>query len=158
VSRDPLDDERVYVRLGVAMAKAQLLEVALVRLVEAQRQDLSLSLDDRWAEISAWLDMTAGQLQRLLGLPDALAADVRAAIGRRNRVAHDAWTLYSVASDSRASADTWASWLEGEASMLQKVVTASLSSETAWRNCARVANLSMTPSLRAYGADTFLNP
>jgi hypothetical protein len=122
MSRDPRDDERIYLRLGLAMSKAQLLEVALVKLVEARRQDLSLPLDDRWAEISTWLGMTAGQLQPLLGVPDAVAADVRAAIGRRNRVAHDAWMLYSVASDSRASADTWAPWLEAEAAMLQQVV------------------------------------
>ena len=30
--------------------------------------------------------------------------------------------LYSLASDSRASADTWAPWLEGEAAMLQRVI------------------------------------
>jgi hypothetical protein len=64
----------------------------------------------------------AGQLQPLLGVPEVVASDVRAAIGRRNRVAHDAWMLYSVASDSRASADTWAPWLEAEAAMLQQVV------------------------------------
>jgi hypothetical protein len=116
------DDQRIYLRLGLAISKAQLLEVALVKLVEAQRQDLSLPLDDRWAEIATWLGMTAGRLQRLLGVPEVVASDVRAAIGRRNRVAHDAWMLYSVASNSRASADTWAPWLEAEAAMLQQVV------------------------------------
>src|SRR4051794_13751598 len=60
MSRDPSDDERIYLRLGIAMSKAQLLEVVLVKLLEAQRQDLSLPLDDRWAEISKWLDKTAG--------------------------------------------------------------------------------------------------
>lgn len=122
MARDLKDDQRVYLGLGLAMSKAQLLEVVLVKLVEAQRQDVSLPLDDRWAEISKWLDMTAGQLQPLLGVPEVVASDVRAAIGRRNRVAHDAWMLYSLASDSRASADTWAPWLEGEAAMLQQVV------------------------------------
>jgi hypothetical protein len=122
MSRDPQDDQRIYLRLGLAVSKAQLLEVALVKLVEAQRQDLSLPLDDRWAEISSWLGITAGQLQPLLGVPDVVASDVRAAIGRRNRVAHDAWMLYSVASDSRASANAWAPWLEAEAAMLQQVV------------------------------------
>jgi hypothetical protein len=122
MERDPEDDERIYLRLGIAMSKAQLLEVVLVKLLEAQRQDLSLPLDDRWAEISKWLGMTAGQLQRLLGIPEVVAADVRAAIGRRNRVAHDAWVLYSVATNSRDSADTWAPWLEAEGAMLQHVV------------------------------------
>jgi hypothetical protein len=104
------------------MSKAQLLEVALVKLVEVQRQDLSLPLDDRWAEISTWLGMTAGRLQRLLGVPDVVASDESAAIGRRNRVAHDAWMHYSVASDSRASAALWGPWLEAEAAMLQQLV------------------------------------
>lgn len=122
MSRDPRDDERIYLRLGCAMSKAQLLEVALVRLVEAQRQDLSLPLDDRWAEISSWLVVTAGTLQHLLGVPEVVASDLSAAIGRRNRVAHDAWMLYSAANDSRTSADTWAPWLEAEAAVLQRVV------------------------------------
>jgi hypothetical protein len=122
MSRDPRDDERIYLRLGIAVSKAQLLEIALVKLLEVQRQDLSLPLDDRWAEIETWLGMTAGRLQRLLGVPDAVAADVAAAIGRRNRVAHHAWINYSVGTDSRASADTWAPWLEDEAAMLQQVV------------------------------------
>jgi hypothetical protein len=121
MSRDPKDDERIYLRLGLVMSKAQLLEVALVKLAEAQRQDLSLPLDERWAEISKWLDMTAGELRRLLAVPDVVAEDLRAATGRRNRVAHDVWLSYSVANDSRASADTWAPWLEAEAVMLQQV-------------------------------------
>lgn len=104
------------------MSKAQLLEVALVKLVEAQRQELALPLDDRWDEISKWLGMTAGQLQPLLGVPDVVATDLRAAIGRRNRVAHDAWMLYSVAADSTGSAEVWGPWLESEAAMLQQVV------------------------------------
>ena len=122
MARDPKDDQRVYLGLGLAMSKSQLLEVALVKLVEVQRKDLSLPLDDRWAEISTWLGMTAGRLQPLLGVPEVVASEVRAAIGRRNRAAHEAWMLYSVASDSRASADTWVPWLEAEAAMLQQVV------------------------------------
>jgi hypothetical protein len=121
MSRDRGDDERIYLRLGIAMSKAQLLELALVKLVEAQRQDLSSPLDDRWSEISKWLDMTAGELQRLLAVPDVVAADVRAATGRRNRVAHDVWLAYSVGNDGGASSDTWARWLEAEAAMLQHV-------------------------------------
>jgi hypothetical protein len=122
MSRDPKDDERIYFWLGVAMSKAQLLEIALVKLLEAQHQDLSLPLDERWAEISKWLSMNAGELRKLLGVPSLVAADLKAAIGRRNRVAHEAWNLYSVAADSRASADTWAPWLKEEAAMLQQVV------------------------------------
>ena len=39
--RDPDDDRRICLRLGLALSKAQLLEVVLVKLLEAQRQDLS---------------------------------------------------------------------------------------------------------------------
>src|SRR4051794_17819987 len=126
--RDEKDNElatgdwKVVTALGVAMSKAQELEIVLVRLLEAQRQDLSLPLDDRWAEISDWLDMTAGQLRRIMGVPEPVAADLQAAVGRRNRVAHDAWMLYSAGEDSRASADTWARWLEEEAATLGQVV------------------------------------
>jgi hypothetical protein len=121
MSRDPADDERIYLRLGVAMSKAQLLELALVKMVEAQRQDLSLPLDERWAEISKWIDMTAGELRRLLAVPEVVATDVRSATGRRNRIAHDVWLTYSVGNDTRASADIWAPWLDREAAMLQHV-------------------------------------
>src|SRR4051794_18279234 len=123
MSRDPSDDERIYLRLGIAMSKAQLLELALVKLVEAQRHDLSLPLDDRWAEISKWIDMTAGELRSLLAVPPVVAADVRSATGRRNRIAHDVWLTYSVGNDTRTPADVWARWLEAEAAMLQHVAS-----------------------------------
>jgi hypothetical protein len=122
VARDPQDDERIYLRLGLAMSKAQLLEIALVKLMEVKQQDLSLPLDDRWAEISSWIDMTAGQLHKRLGVPQVMSADVQAAISRRNRIAHEVWIAYSVGNDSRASANTWVPWLEAEAAMLQQVV------------------------------------
>jgi hypothetical protein len=114
-------DGRVYLALGQAVARAQEVEVVMVRLLEQQRQDTSLPLDDRWEEISGWLDLTAGQLRRRLGVPDALARDLVAAVGRRNRVAHDAWMLYSVATNRQESADTWVPWLQGEAMMLMGV-------------------------------------
>ena len=122
LSRRDEDDQRIYIRLGIAVSKAQLLEIALVKLLEAERQDLSRPLDDRWEEISAWLGMTAGHLRKLLGVPEIVAKDLEAAIGRRNRIAHNAWVLYSTGEDSRASAEVWAPWLEGEASMLQRIV------------------------------------
>src|SRR5260370_35426611 len=103
------------------MSTAQLLELALVKLVEAQRQHLSLPLGERWAEVSTWIDMNAGELRKLLAVPDVVATDVRSATGRRNRIAHDVWLTYSVGNDSRASGDVWAPWLESEAAMLQHV-------------------------------------
>ena len=52
-------DKRVVQRLGYAIARAQLFEFAMAKLLEAQRHDLSVPLDDRWDEISRWLAMTA---------------------------------------------------------------------------------------------------
>jgi hypothetical protein len=114
-------DGRIYLRLGYAVSKTQLLEVAMVKLLEALRQDLSQPLDDRWDEISEWLDLPAGRIKRRLGLPEAVAEDLHATIGRRNRVAHEAWLLYSLASDREASAETWAPWLDDEAAMFGEV-------------------------------------
>lgn len=47
-------------------------------------------------------------------------------MGRRNRVAHDAWMLYtgtaiSEATTRQESAPTWVPWLEREATMLMQV-------------------------------------
>lgn len=68
-------DQRVWLALGRAVARAQVLETAMVKFLEAQRQDLTLPLDDRWDEISTWLGKTAGQLRTLLGVPDVVATD-----------------------------------------------------------------------------------
>jgi hypothetical protein len=114
-------DGRVYLALGQAVARAQEIEVAMVRLLEQQRQDTSLPLDDRWDEIGRWLELTAGQLRARLGVPDAIARDLQAAVGRRNRVAHEAWMLYSVATNRRESAGTWVPWFRGEAVMFMQV-------------------------------------
>lgn len=122
MARDPKDDERMYRALGFAMSKAQMMEVEMVRVMEAQEHDLSVPLDDRWQEISRWLDMTAGQLRALLGVPEEIAVDLSAAVGRRNRVAHESWMPYALGDDSHASADDWVPWLAGEASMLQQVL------------------------------------
>ena len=50
-----------------------------------------------------------------------MADDLKAAVGRRNRVAHEAWMLYSVATNRQESAATWVPWLEREATMLMQV-------------------------------------
>lgn len=114
-------DVRVYLALGQAVARAQEVEVAMMKLLEQQRQDTSLPLDDRWGEISDWLDRTAGYLRQLLGVPADLARDLEAAVGRRNRVAHSAWMLYSAGTNRQESADVWVPWLREEATMLMQV-------------------------------------
>jgi heme A synthase len=114
-------DHRIFLRLGYAVARAQLLEAAMVKLLEAQQQDTRLPLDERWDEIATWLGLTAGQLRGKLGVPGTVAIDLKHAVDRRNRVAHQAWMLYSLARDRQASADTWAPWLADEAAMLAQV-------------------------------------
>ena len=114
-------DARVYLALGLAVARAQEVEVVMVRLLEQQRQDTSLPLDERWDEIFAWVRMTAGDRRKAPDVPDDVAADLAAAVGRRNRVVHDAWMIYSVPPNRKESAATLVPWLHGEATMLMQV-------------------------------------
>lgn len=77
------------------MSKAQLLELALVKLVEAQRQDLSLPLDDRWAERDSrasadmwapWLEAESATLQQVIHGLARLRACVEQVRGRGKQV------------------------------------------------------------------------
>jgi hypothetical protein len=120
----------------------------MVRLLEHQRQDVSLPLDDRWEEISGWLDLPAGRLRKELGVPDALALDLEAAVGRRNRVAHSGWMLYSVAENRPDSADLWVPWLHGEAVMLMQV-RRGLAHLTTWLREARAEVSRSAPPTRS---------
>jgi hypothetical protein len=56
-SIDDLDRD-VVLRLGYAVARAQLLEFAMAKLLEAQRQDMAVPLGERWDEIRGWLRQT----------------------------------------------------------------------------------------------------
>jgi len=119
-SFDDLDRE-VVMHLGYAVARAQLLEHALVRLLEAQRFDVSGPLDDRWDDISRWLNCTAGQLANQLNVPETVAEDLKAVVRKRNAVAHRAWTDYRTARDiaqGDAAADDWIAWLDEQAERL----------------------------------------
>jgi hypothetical protein len=138
-------DQRVWLALGRAVARAQVLELAMVKLVEAQRQDTTLPLDERWNEISTWLGMTPGQLRDLLGVPDMVATDLKHAVDRRNRVAHDGWRLYSLGEDRQASADTWAPWLDRERLMLARV-TEGVADMTKLVKEARANGCDVTPA------------
>jgi hypothetical protein len=89
------DDRAVLCQLGYALARGQLFEIAMLKLVEAQRHDLSLPLDDRWVEIEKWLTKwTAGHAADELRVPNEIAADLHAIVGGRNHVVHRAWWLY----------------------------------------------------------------
>lgn len=114
-------DLAVLHHLGYAVARAQLLELAMVKLLEAQRHDLDVPLSERWDEINGWLKNTAGQLATLLGLPPSIAADLQILVKSRNVIAHESWTGYIAAREKAqgdsASAD-WQEWLTEQASVL----------------------------------------
>jgi hypothetical protein len=63
-------------------------------VVEAQRHDLAVPVDDRWSEIPPWLDLTAGRAAKRLHVREEIAADLRQLVARRTVVAHKAWILY----------------------------------------------------------------
>jgi hypothetical protein len=89
------DDRAILCQLGYAIARCQQFEIAMLKLVEAQRNNLSVPLDDRWAEIQAWLTKwTAGRAADELRVPEEIASDLRAVVGGRNHVVHRAWWFY----------------------------------------------------------------
>jgi hypothetical protein len=89
------DDRAILCQLGYALARGQLFEMAMLKLVEAQRHDLAVPLDDRWDEIVKWLTKwTAGQAANELRVPKEIAADLHAIVGGRNHIVHRAWWLY----------------------------------------------------------------
>jgi hypothetical protein len=114
-------DKDVLSQLGYAMARAQLLEWAIAKLLEATWQDTTLPLDERWAEINRWLKDSAGRLSDQLGVPRTVARDLQQAVARRNQVAHKSWIYYRNAREKAqgdvASAD-WVLWLAEQAAIL----------------------------------------
>jgi hypothetical protein len=79
------DDYPVLARLGYALARAQLFELALMKLLEAQRFDVDQPLEERWNEILGWLTKwTAGKAAKKLHLPEPIAADLLNIVRRRN--------------------------------------------------------------------------
>src|SRR5215212_8695481 len=82
-------DEDVVLFLGYAVARAQLFEQALLKLLEAQRFDADVAVEERWPTILAWLTrLTAGKAARMLCVPEPLAADLSALVKRRDFVVH----------------------------------------------------------------------
>jgi len=88
-------DGAILSLLGYAAARSQLFEFAMLKLLEVQRHDLSVPLDERWTEIERWLTtFTAGRMAKELRVPEALAADLRAVVDRRNVVTHHSYRFY----------------------------------------------------------------
>lgn len=121
--KESLDEQdcRVLTRLGYAVARAQLWEFAMLKLVETQRHDLAVPIDDRWAEVETWLTKwTAGKIAQEFHVPEEIAADLMTATKRRNVVAHHAWRFYIGARGKRGDAaiSHYSDWLDGEARMM----------------------------------------
>jgi hypothetical protein len=121
LQRDEALDEQMYLLLGIAVAWCQQLETALVKLLEARQYDTARPLDERWATVSKWLDQVAGQLVEKLAVAPVIEGDLKAAMGRRNRLVHDAWRLYHAGQDQQGSFDLWEPWLRDEAAMIYSV-------------------------------------
>jgi hypothetical protein len=119
--RDEALDEQMHLLLGIAVAWCQQLETALVQLLDARQHDTTRPLEERWATVSTWLDQVAGRLVRELRVAPEIETDLRAAIGRRNRLVHDAWRLYHAGQDQQASFNLWEPWLRDEAVMIYSV-------------------------------------
>ena len=114
-------DRSVLERLGYAVARAQLFELALLKLLEAQRHDLEIPLEDRWAEIQTWLTKkTAGVAARDLKLPETVAADLKVVVAARNVVAHHVWRFYLAARERQGpdAAEVYVRWLDNQARIL----------------------------------------
>jgi hypothetical protein len=116
------DDHRVLARLGYAVARAQLFELALLKLLEVQRHDLDLPLEERWPEVQKWLtSWTAGKAARELHLAEAIAADLVNVVKRRNFVTHHAWLFYLAYKERHGggrAATAYIEWLDEQARYL----------------------------------------
>jgi hypothetical protein len=108
-------DREVLLRLGYVIARAQLLELALLKLLEAQEHDLAAPLDERWPEVERWLtEWPAGRIANELQLSDGVAADLKEVVDRRNLVAHHAWRFYFTARERHGdpAVDAYCAWLD----------------------------------------------
>jgi hypothetical protein len=114
-------DYAILARLGYAVARAQLFEFAMLKLVEAQRHDPAEPLDERWSEVETWLTKwTAGKISKELAVPEEIATDLRNAVARRNVVAHHAWRFYVGARAKRGDSAVaeYSDWLDEEARIM----------------------------------------
>jgi hypothetical protein len=113
-NRENLDehDETIVLLLGYAVARAQLFEHAMLKMLEAQKHDLDVPLDQRWAEIWKWLKESAGTTSGRLRVPKPIRKDLSAVVEARNRVAHDSYRMYTTARGNRGdhTVAEWGDW------------------------------------------------
>jgi hypothetical protein len=105
-------DETILLALGYAVARAQLFEHAMLKMLEAQQHDLDVPLDERWAEIRDWLRESAGTTSGRLQVPKPIRNDLSAVVEARNRVAHDCYRMYFTARGNRGdrAVAEWGDW------------------------------------------------
>lgn len=142
-------DLGVLGRLGYAVARAQLFELALLKLLEAQRHDVTAPLEDRWPEIEKWLTTkTAGSAARALKLPEVVAADLKAVVGVRNVVAHHAWRFYLATRERKgeSAASLYETWFDDQARIMGVGYNATMALVTE----ARKASLDATEAERVW--------
>jgi hypothetical protein len=106
-------DETIIALLGYAVARAQLFEYAMAKLLEVQRHDPAVPLDERWPEITTWLTAGGRENTRRARLPRAIKQDLRAVVEARNAVAHVAYCAYVTGRGNRGdcAVDEWSTWL-----------------------------------------------
>jgi hypothetical protein len=112
--RENLDqhDKTILLALGYAVARAQLLEHSMLKMLEAQQHNLDVPLDERWAEIREWLGESAGRTSGRLRVPRPIRQDLSAVVEARNRVAHDSYRMYVTARGNRGdrAVAEWGDW------------------------------------------------
>lgn len=132
-------DRGVLSALGYAVARGQLFEFALLKLLEVQRHDLTIPQDDRWPEIEKRLNRkTAGAAANDLKVSPVIAADLKETVARRNVVAHHAWRFYLTRRANRgdpAAAD-YVDWLREQAAVLGRAYNAVRAIDDAARQIA----------------------
>ena len=101
---EQLDDEDrdVLLLLGYTVGRAQLLEFALLKLLEAQRFDLDADPDERWHQIFHWLTKyTARRAANKLRVPEEVAADLGRLVTGRDFLVHHSYRFYLSARGTR---------------------------------------------------------
>ena len=107
----------------------------MVRLLEVQRHDLAVPLDERWLEIRGWLKQSAGTTSTELRVPKPIRKDLAALVECRNKVVHESYRTYVVARDNRGqrAVDEWSAWFGAQTDKLGPAYNAVTSLTTALR-------------------------
>jgi hypothetical protein len=96
------DDRDVLLLLGYTVGRAQLLEHALLKLLEAQHFNDDADQDERWHEIQHWLTKyTARRTANKLRVPEEIATDLGELVTGRDFLVHHSYRFYLSARGTR---------------------------------------------------------